>query len=110
MSLSIPTLIATIIVASLVSAAAIAAVAFRRNRELLIWSGALVVHAFAYILFGLRGQISDIASIIVANMAIAAAFALFCEGIFSFQRRPPTSLVDLVARAHRDGNIFVFPA
>ena len=59
MNLSIGTLIATIVVASLVSAASIAAVAFRRNRELLIWSGALVVHAFAYLLFALRGQISD---------------------------------------------------
>ena len=89
MTLSIPTLMVTIIVASLVSAAAIAAVAFRRNRELLIWSGALVVHATAYILYVLRGQISDVLSIVVANVAVATTFALFGEGLFSFLRRPP---------------------
>jgi signal transduction histidine kinase/ActR/RegA family two-component response regulator len=89
MTLSIPTLMVTIIIASLVSAAAIAAVAFRRNRELLIWSGALVVHATAYFLFVLRGQISDVLSIVVANIAVATTFALFGEGLFSFLRRPP---------------------
>ena len=94
MNLSIGTLIATIVVASLVSAASIAAVAFRRNRELLIWSGALVVHAFAYLLFALRGQISDAWSVIVANTALSISFALFTEGIFSFQQRvPPRWLV-----------------
>ena len=93
MTLDLATLMAAVILMSLVSAAAIAVVAFQRNRALLIWSGALVVHAGAYLLFMLRGQVSDLLSIILANAAVSVTYALFSEGIYSFLRRPPPRLL-----------------
>ena len=89
MVLHTPTLLIVIMVASLVMGAAIAVVAHRRHRDLLLWSVALVLHGLGYVLYSLRGQISDFLSIVAANVAIASAFALFGEGLFRFQSRQP---------------------
>lgn len=53
------------------------------------WAAGLACNTAGYMLFVLRGQISDWLSIVLANMLFASVFALFTEGIFQFQRRQP---------------------
>lgn len=65
LEISISTLFLVIIAASATLAGAMAAVAWRNSRELLIWSWALGSNALAHVLYALRGQISDLASIVV---------------------------------------------
>ena len=84
-----PTLLMLIIMISAVLAVTIAFIAHRRQQDLFLWSTGLAVHSLAYALFGLRGQIHEVASIVGGNLALAATFALFSEGIFRFQRRQP---------------------
>lgn len=87
--LHIPTLMISIITIGLTAAVAIATVGFRRNRQLMFWAGGLLLLSTAYTLFILRGQISDWLTIVVANTALSAVFALFSLGIFHFQGRRP---------------------
>ena len=83
-----------IIAVSTTLAAAIAFVAFGRDRSLMLWASALALHTMAYSLFSLRGQISDVTSIVLGNITLSTMFALFAEGIYRFQqRRSPKWLV-----------------
>ncbi|HQY47142.1 MAG TPA: diguanylate cyclase [Usitatibacteraceae bacterium] len=92
--LSVPTLLAATAVASFVMAAALAIVAYRRMAAFLSWAGALAAHGAAYVLFMMRGVVPDLLSIVVANVALSATFALFATGLAQFQRRrfPPAAL------------------
>ena len=87
MTLDTPTLFVLLIVASFAMAATIAAASYRREQGLFWWAGALALQGLAFVLFGLRGQINDALSIVGANLALSAAFALFGEGIYRFQGR-----------------------
>lgn len=89
MGIHIPTLMLSIITISLTAAIAIATVGFRRNRNLMFWGSGLLMLSTAYTLFLLRGQISDLLSIVGGNIALSSVFALFCLGIFHFQGRRP---------------------
>lgn len=81
MNVSVPTLFLVIIVISTTLACSIAVVAWRHSRELLIWAWALGINALAYVLFALRGQVSDLWSVVGANVAVASTLALFRAGI-----------------------------
>ncbi|GAB3365660.1 MULTISPECIES: GGDEF domain-containing protein [Giesbergeria] len=83
--MSIGTSFLLIILASVVLAMALAVVSYRRTNVLHTWAGALVAHAGAYILFALRGQISDVLSIVLANTLLAITFSLFVLGVARFQ-------------------------
>ncbi len=85
--MSIATSFLLIILASLVLAVALAVVSYRRAHVLHTWAGALVAHAGAYILFALRGQISDVLSIVLANTLLAITFSLFVSGVARLQER-----------------------
>ena len=87
MTLDVLTLIFTLAVTCATLALALAAVAFRRSLDLQLWAWALGLDALAYLLFGLRGQVSDLWSVVLANGALAAGFSLFLEGILRFQQR-----------------------
>lgn len=89
MVLHTPTMLLVIMVVSAVMGLTIAVIAHRRHRDLLLWSCALILHGLGYALYGLRGQIPDVVSIVVANAALSVAFALFGEGLFRFQSRKP---------------------
>lgn len=89
---SIPTLFLAIIAVSATLACAIATVAWRNSRELLLWSWALGSNALAYVLFALRGQVSELWSVVLANTAIALALALFRAGIACSQGQIPSWL------------------
>lgn len=85
MDVSVPTLFLVIIVISATLACSIAVVAWRHSRELLIWSWALGSNALTYVLFALRGQVSDLWSVVGANVAVAVTLALFRAGIAASQ-------------------------
>lgn len=89
MQAHIPTIFLVIIALSFSLAAAIAGVSYRRKRGLMPWAFGIALHGFAYLLFSLRGEISDFVSIVVANTAIAFMFALFTEGLRNFSIRQP---------------------
>lgn len=84
-----------IILASVVLAMALAVVSYRRTgtHVLHIWASGLVVHAIAYVLFALRGQINDGLSIVLANTLLAFMFILFALGVARFQQRPLAPLL-----------------
>lgn len=89
MTLDVQTLIVALAVTCSTLALALAAVAFRRSLDLQLWAWALGLDALAYLLFGLRGRVSDWLSVVLANAALAAGFSLFMEGILLFQGRHP---------------------
>ena len=88
MGAHIPTLFLVIIAAGTTLAAAIAAVAWGRDRNLLLWAGALALHTGAYALFSFRGQVYDFTSIVLGNVLLSSTFAVFAEGLYRFQRIP----------------------
>lgn len=68
----------------------------RRDRSdgLFHWGAGLWVHSAAYVLFALRGTISDWASVVLANGMLAATFALMLEGLRRFYQQPPRRWLD----------------
>lgn len=89
MQAHIPTIFLVIITLSFSLSAAIAGVSYRRKHGLMPWALGMALHGLAYLLFSLRGEISDFVSIVVANTAIALMFALFTEGLRNFSVRQP---------------------
>lgn len=89
MQAHIPTIFLVIITISLALAAAIAIVDLGRKRGLMPWAFGLALHGVAYVLFSLRGEISDFLSIVVASTAISTMLALFAEGIRDITGRKP---------------------
>ncbi|MDP3701754.1 MAG: GGDEF domain-containing protein [Hylemonella sp.] len=62
-------------------------VAPRGGRDgLRLWAGALAAQSLAYLLFGLRGLVSDWLSILVGNVLLFVSFSLMIEGLLQFQR------------------------
>lgn len=68
----------------------------RRDRSdgLFHWGAGLWVQSAAYILFMLRGTISDWASVVLANGLLAATFPLMLEGLRRFYETPPRRWLD----------------
>ena len=79
---------AVIIAVSMGLAVFTAVIAHRRYPDISLWSGAMALHAVAYILFSLRGQISDFLSIVVGNTVLAVMFSLFGEALYRFHNLP----------------------
>lgn len=88
MGLKIATLFALIILVSLVLAAALAVASHGRTSVLRLWAAGLVAHGVAYVLFALRGQVSDWLSVVLGNTLLALMFALFAVAVARFQQRP----------------------
>ena len=87
MLLNAPSILVVIVGTSFVLALMTSFIAFGRHRHLYFWAAALALHGVTYMLFSLRGQVHEVASILVANVALMAAVALFGEGIYRFQAR-----------------------
>lgn len=84
-----PTLFMVNIAVTTTLSLCLGAVAQRARRDgLPFWAWALASHSLVFILYSLRGQVSDLASIVLANTLLAATFALFAEGLYLFQQRP----------------------
>ncbi len=78
----------SIIIISFAAAGAMAAVAYRRNPAVQLWSLALFVHGVAYTLYLLRGEVSDVVAIVFPNIGIALTLALLGEGFGKFYQLP----------------------
>ena len=90
MELHVPTMLLMIVIASATLSVSMGAGASRSISDgVLFWSVGFAMHTLAFILLGLRGRISDVASIIVANALLSATFALVAQGMYQFQKRPP---------------------
>lgn len=84
-----PTLLLVNVLVMATLAACLGLVAQRERRDgLLLWAGSLAAHSAAYLLFSLRGMASDWLSILLANVLLAASFALMLEGLAQFQQAP----------------------
>jgi diguanylate cyclase (GGDEF)-like protein len=82
-----PTLLLSNLLLFATLAAVLALVARRDGSDgLRDWSAGLAVHVLAYALYALRGQVSDVWSIVVANVALSATFAFLLRGLAHFQR------------------------
>ncbi|MBI5607848.1 MAG: PAS domain-containing protein [Deltaproteobacteria bacterium] len=89
MDAHIPTMLLVTVVVNAALATTVAVNAHRQRRDgMWLWACALAAHTVAYVLIGLRGRASDVLSVVVANIALASALALFYEGILQFQGRP----------------------
>lgn len=90
MAAHIPTLFIVIMALSATLAIAVGIAARTQLREGMgYWALGLVAHTLAYLLFALRGQVSDWLSVVLGNVLLSVVFALFTEGVFQFQRRRP---------------------
>ncbi len=98
----VPTMLAMIIVSSLMMAASLAVVGWGRRRDGLgHWAAALLVNAFGHLLLVLRGQVPDLLSVVVGNTLLSGVLVAMIAAIYQFHGRPirwwlllaPTALV-----------------
>ena len=90
MDAHVPTLFLMMITVSGVLAVSVGLVARAQLRDGMAYCAVgLGFHTGAYLLYMLRGQISDMVSIVLANVMMASVFALFTEGVYQFQKRKP---------------------
>ena len=91
----VPTLFMVIMALSATLAVALGIAARTQLREGMgYWALGLFAHTVAYLLFAMRGQVSDWLSVVLGNVLLSIVFALFAEGLFQFQkRRPPRWLL-----------------
>lgn len=79
---------AVIIATTLVLALSVAVVTRQEDHDgLRPFIAALALHSLAYALFALRGRIPDVLSVWLANVAVAALYALMLQAIADFQQR-----------------------
>ncbi|RYF65307.1 MAG: GGDEF domain-containing protein, partial [Comamonadaceae bacterium] len=84
----VPTMLAMIIVSSLMMAASMAVVGWRSRRDgLARWAGALMVNAVGHMLVMLRGVVPDVLSVVVGNLLLSCVFVLMIGAIYQFQGR-----------------------
>jgi len=90
MNAHVPTLFLMLIAISATLALSVGLVArAQRHDGMAFWAAGLACNTVVYVLFMLRGQISDWLSIVLANVLVASVFALNTEGILQFQGRRP---------------------
>jgi diguanylate cyclase (GGDEF)-like protein len=88
MAAHIPTLFIVIMALSATLAIAVGIAARAQLREgMAYWALGLFAHTIAYLLFAMRGQVSDWLSVVLGNVLLSCVFALFAEGVFQFQKR-----------------------
>ena len=89
MDLHTPTMLWLIVMISLLLAISLGVVAQRQQAELVLYAGAMALHALAYALLARRGQLGDFWTVGVANLSLSACLAVLAEAVYRFQRRPP---------------------
>ncbi|GAB3363366.1 MULTISPECIES: diguanylate cyclase domain-containing protein [Giesbergeria] len=93
-SLHIPTMFVMLFVGVMAMALSIASVAYRRQPDLQVFSWGLLAQSVGYALFFWRDQVSPLLSVVLGNMAINAAMALYVLALYRFQgRKAPRGLV-----------------
>jgi diguanylate cyclase (GGDEF)-like protein len=81
----------TVSLALAVSVATLVPIGSRRREGMLLWALGLFLYALTYLMYGLRGQVSNFFSIGVGNTALSAGLAMFTHAMLVFQQRqwPP---------------------
>ena len=88
MLMHIPTMFLMVIAVSLTMACCTGALWRREQPEGLgYWALGLSLHGIAFILFILREMLPYSLSVVLGNLLLVVAFALFCEAILQFQQR-----------------------
>lgn len=109
MAAHVPTMLAMIIVSSLMMAASMAVVGWGRRRDGLgHWAAALLVNAVAHVLLMLRGQVPDVLSIVVGNTLLSCVLAGMIVAIYQFHGRTVGWLLLLAPSALVMGSGIVF--
>lgn len=80
-------MVVAVSVALAVSVATLVTLSERKREGLLLWAAGLGFYALTYVLFGLRGSVSDFLSIVMTNTALSAALALVTQAMLVFQQR-----------------------
>ena len=105
----VPTMLAMIIVSSLMMAASMAVVGWGRRRDGLgHWAAALLVNAVGHLLLMLRDQVPDVLSIVLGNLLLSSVFVGLIAAIYQFQGRPIAWLLLLAPSALVTGFVIVF--
>ena len=109
MAAHVPTMLAMIIVSSLMMAVSMAVVGWGRRRDGLgHWAAALLVNAVGHVLLMLRGQVPDVLSIVVGNTLLSGVLAGMIVAIYQFQGRTISWLLLLTPSALVMGSVIVF--
>ena len=85
--LDTPTMMVMVATGTLSMAIAMSVVRPERREGLGLWALALVAHTVTYLLFLLRGQVSDWISVVLANTLLALVFALLLGAVAQFHGR-----------------------
>lgn len=89
MAAHVPTMLAMIIVSSLMMAASMAVVGWGRRRDGLgRWAAALLVNAIGHSLIMLRGVVPDLLSVVLGNVLLSCVFVGMIAAIHQFQGQP----------------------
>src|SRR5262245_43564474 len=90
MTLHTPTLLLVSLMISITLGISMGLVARRERRDGMVWwSWGMAVVVLVYVLFALRGQVSDWLSVVLGNTLLITVFAFFAEGLCEFQQRQP---------------------
>lgn len=109
MAAHVPTMLAMIIVSSLMMAVSMAVVGARRRSDgLARWAAALLINAIGHLLIMLRGQIPDVWSVVVANLLLSGVFVAMIAAIYQFQGRPVRWVLLLMPCVLVAGFVIVF--
>ncbi len=85
-----PTMFTLTLAVSLSLAVLLAWIGARRHRELMLWSAAMALNGITFLLYALRGQVSDLLSVVLANALLMLTYVLLSEGLHRFRgSRPP---------------------
>lgn len=87
MIIDIPTSLVFLISINFALAVMIAVVGYGRDQSLLLWGAAFGIGGLAFGMLSMRGTIPDFLSVVVANTLIVCTYAMFTEGILTFQNR-----------------------
>ena len=88
MLLHTPTLLLVSLLITITLGISMGLVARRERRDGMVWwAWAMVPLALVLLLFSLRGQISDVYSVVLGNTFLVTVLALFAEGLYEFQQR-----------------------
>ena len=109
MTAHVPTMLAMIIVISLLMAASMAVVGWGRSRDgLARWAAALLINAIGHLLIMLRGVVPDMLSVVVGNVLLSCVFVGLISAIAQFQERPTRWALLLAPTALVAGFVIVF--
>jgi diguanylate cyclase (GGDEF)-like protein len=109
MAAHVPTMLAMIIVSSLMMAASMAVVGWGRRRDGLgHWAAALLINAVGHVLLMLRGQVPDVLSIVVGNTLLSGVLAGMISAIYQFHGRTIGWVLLLAPSALVMGAVIIF--